>query len=153
MDRSLHDALSVVKRVLESGEVVPGGGATEAALSVHLERFALSMGSREQLAVAEFADSLLALPKALAVNAAKDATELVARLRAYHYKAQHEDSKSHLSNYGLDLINGQIKDNLSAGVLEPVISKKKMLELATEAAITILRIDDKIELQANEEQQ
>ena len=153
MDRSLHDALSVVKRVLESGEVVPGGGATEAALSVHLEHFALSMGSREQLAVAEFADSLLALPKALAVNAAKDATELVARLRAYHYKAQHEDSKSHLSNYGLDLINGQIKDNLSAGVLEPVISKKKMLELATEAAITILRIDDKIELQANEEQQ
>jgi T-complex protein 1 subunit alpha len=48
-----------------------GGGAVEAGLSIYLENFATSLGSREQLAIAEFADALLVLPKTLAVNAAK----------------------------------------------------------------------------------
>lgn len=56
MDRSLHDSLCVVKRVLESGAVVPGGGAVEAALSAYLEGFATTLGGREQLAIAEFAE-------------------------------------------------------------------------------------------------
>ena len=60
----------------------------EAALSIYLEGFANTLGSREQLAIAEFADALLVIPKTLAVNAAKDATELVAKLRAYHFTAQ-----------------------------------------------------------------
>merc|ERR1712127_719120 len=72
MERSVHDALCVVKRVLESKQVVPGGGCVEAALSIYLENFATSVGSREQLAIAEFANSLLCIPKCLAVNAAKD---------------------------------------------------------------------------------
>lgn len=54
-----------------------GGGAVEAALSIYLENFATTLGSREQLAIAEVADALLVIPKCLAVNAAKDATELV----------------------------------------------------------------------------
>lgn len=45
-------------------------------------------GSREQLAIAEFAHSLLVIPKQLGVNAAKDATDLVAKLRAYHNMSQ-----------------------------------------------------------------
>lgn len=68
--------------------IMTGGGAVEAALSIYLENFANTLGSREQLAIAEFADALLVIPKTLAVNAAKDATELVAKLRAYHYTAQ-----------------------------------------------------------------
>lgn len=47
---------------------------------------------------------------------------------------------------GLDLLEGIIKDNKKAGVLEPAISKIKSLKFATEAAITILRIDDMIKL-------
>ena len=43
MERSVHDALCVVKRVLESKTVVPGGGAVEAALSIYLENFASSL--------------------------------------------------------------------------------------------------------------
>ena len=88
MERSVHDALCVVKRVLESKQVVPGGGCVEAALSIYLENFATSVGSREQLAIAEFANSLLCIPKCLAVNAAKDSTDLVAKLRAYHNNSQ-----------------------------------------------------------------
>lgn len=64
------------------------GGAVEAALSIYLENFATTISSREQLAIAEFARSLLVIPKTLAVNAAKDATDLVAKLRAYHNSSQ-----------------------------------------------------------------
>lgn len=151
MDRSIHDSLCVVKRVLESGSVVPGGGAVEAALSIFLERFATSLGSREQLAIGEFANALLVLPKTLAVNAAKDATELVAALRSYHYKAQTQPDQQVCAQFGLDLVEGRVRNNVEEGVLEPAMSKIKMIQFATEAAITILRIDDLIKLEAQQD--
>eukprot|EP00249_Psilotum_nudum_P021577 c28159_g2_i1 orf=712-2346(-) len=150
MERSLHDALSIVKRTLESNMVVAGGGAVEAALSVYLENLATTLGSREQLAIAEFAEALLIIPKTLAVNAAKDATELVAKLRAYHHNAQTKADKQHLSGMGLDLYKGSVRNNVEAGVLEPSMSKVKIIQFATEAAITILRIDDMIKLYKEE---
>nr|KAG5686369.1 hypothetical protein BaRGS_003370 [Batillaria attramentaria] len=96
MERSVHDALCVVRRVLESKTVVVGGGAVEAALSIYLENFATSLASREQLAIAEFAKSLLVIPKQLAVNAAQDSTDLVAKLRAYHNTSQTKPEHSEL---------------------------------------------------------
>jgi len=86
--RSLHDAMCVVKRVLESKSVVCGGGAVEASLAMHLEEYAMTMGSREQVAIKEFAEALLIIPKTLAVNAAKDSTDLVAKLCSYHHTSQ-----------------------------------------------------------------
>uniref|UniRef100_A0A1B0DG69 T-complex protein 1 subunit alpha n=1 Tax=Phlebotomus papatasi TaxID=29031 RepID=A0A1B0DG69_PHLPP len=150
MERSIHDALCVVKRVLEGKKVVAGGGCVEAALSIYLENFATSLSSREQLAIAEFAKSLLVIPKTLAVNAAKDATDLVAKLRAYHNSSQTKLDHAHLKWYGLDLIEGVVRDNKKAGVLEPAMSKIKSLKFATEAALTILRIDDMIKLNPEE---
>ncbi|URD80808.1 T-complex protein 1 subunit alpha [Musa troglodytarum] len=129
MDRALHDALCIVKRTLESTTVVAGGGAVEAALSVYLEYLATTLGSREQLAIAEFAESLLVIPKVLAVNAAKDATELVAKLRAYHHTAQTKADKQHLSSMGLDLSKGTTRNNLEAGVIEPAMSKVKIIQV------------------------
>lgn len=70
VDRSLHDSLCVVKRTLESGYVVPGGGAVEIALSIKLEDFATTLGTKEQTAVAEFCEALNIIPKVLASNAA-----------------------------------------------------------------------------------
>ncbi|VDK54704.1 unnamed protein product [Cylicostephanus goldi] len=96
MERSVHDALCVVRRVLESRRLVVGGGAVEAALNVWLEAFATTLSSREQLAVAEFAQALLVIPKTLSANAAKDSTELVAKLRAFHHKAQTNVQLQHL---------------------------------------------------------
>jgi len=144
IERSLHDALCVVKRVLESKRVVPGGGAVEAALSVYLEHVAESMASREQLAIAEFAQALLIIPKTLALNGAHDATDLVAQLRGFHHAAQSDDTRTKWKYTGLNLENGRARDNLASGVLEPAMSKIKSLKYACEAAITILRIDDSI---------
>eukprot|EP01118_Nematostelium_gracile_P005133 TRINITY_DN1616_c0_g1_i8.p1 TRINITY_DN1616_c0_g1~~TRINITY_DN1616_c0_g1_i8.p1 ORF type:complete len:543 (-),score=189.41 TRINITY_DN1616_c0_g1_i8:31-1659(-) len=153
MDRSIHDALCIVQRTLESNYVVPGGGAVEAALSIYLENFATTLGSREQLAIAEFAEALLVIPKTLAVNAAQDATELVAKLRAHHNIAQTDPTKKELRFSGLDLISGKIRNNMDYGVLEPAISKIKSIKFAVEAAITILRIDDVIKLAPKQEGQ
>ncbi|WKX97929.1 hypothetical protein Q1695_013547 [Nippostrongylus brasiliensis] len=146
MERSVHDALCVVRRVLESRRLVVGGGAVETALNVWLEAFATTLSSREQLAVAEFAHSLLVIPKTLSANAAKDSTELVAKLRSFHHKAQTNVQLQHLKWAGLDLEAGDIRDNRVAGIVEPLLSKVKSLKFATEAAITILRIDDMIKL-------
>lgn len=148
MDRALHDSLCVVKRMLESSTLVPGGGAAEAALSVYLDDYANTIKSREQMVIQEYADALLVIPKTLSVNAAKDASELVAKLRSIHAKGQHSEDEADdaLKFMGLNLVDGTIRDNLLAGVVEPAISKIKSLRFATEAAITILRIDDRITL-------
>lgn len=147
MERSVNDALFAIKRTLESSQVVPGGGCVETALSIHLENFACTLGSREQQAIAEFAEALLVVPKQLAINAALDSIDLVAKLRVAHHQAQLPDNKDKtLSMTGLDLVNGTIRNCTEAGVLEPSMSKIKSLQFATEAAISILRIDDAIRL-------
>lgn len=153
VERSLHDSLAVVKRTLESGSVVPGGGAVEAALSVYLEHLAETMSSREQNSVAEFAQALLVIPKTLAVNGAHDAANLTAQLRAHHNAAQTDKAKSNLKWSGLDLQSGKVRDSVAAGILEPALSKLKSIRFATEAAVTVLRIDDCIKLNAKEEPQ
>jgi len=151
MDRALHDSLCVIKRMLESNSVVAGGGAVETALSIYLENIATSMSSREQLAIAQYAEALLVIPRVLTVNAAHDATELVSQLRAHHYISQTQEGKEDLRFSGLDLTNGVIRQNLNAGVVEPALSKIKSLRFATEAAISILRIDDMFKLNKHEQ--
>jgi T-complex protein 1 subunit alpha len=162
MERSVHDSLCAVKRTLESGKVVPGGGAVETALHIYLEEYAGTVGSREQLAIGEFAQSLLVIPKTLAVNAAKDASELVAQLRSRHAVSQRtqegdatQDEKTiarmkGYRNYGLDLARGKVQDEVKAGVLEPSVSKIRQLKSAVEATIAIMRIDTLIKLDPEE---
>jgi T-complex protein 1 subunit alpha len=172
LERSIHDCLCVIKRVLESQRVVPGGGAVETALSVYLESVAEQMSSRDRLAVQEFAQSLLIIPKTLAINGGYDSAELVSELRGYHAESQKHliinddyeknstqqlQKKTTTSNdkednkwLGLDLNDGKIRDRVTDGVLEPAMSKIKSIKFATEAAVTILRIDDAIKLNKKE---
>jgi T-complex protein 1 subunit alpha len=163
MERSVHDSLSAVKRTLESGAVVPGGGAVETALHIYLEEFALTTSSREQLAIGEFSQSLLVVPKTLAVNAALDSSELLAQLRLRHALSQrvqdgdaNEKEKDiakrrQYKNYGLDLSRGKLADVVKMGVLEPSMSKIKQLKSAVEACVSIMRIDTLIKLDPPEQ--
>ena len=156
-ERSIHDALCAVKRVLESNSLVVGGGCVEVSTSLHLENFARSLGSREQMAINEFAEALNVIPKQLAINAAKDATDLLTKLRYVHERYQkekeHTEETKKLKNTGLDLLTGKIRNNYKAGVFEPAISKVKSLRFATEAAITILRLDDLIRIEPEKNKQ
>ncbi len=156
-ERSVHDALCAVKRVLESNNLVVGGGCVEVSTSLYLENFARTLSSKEQMAINEYAESLNVIPKQLAINAAKDATDLLTKLRYVHEKYQkekeHTEDSKKLKNTGLDLLTGKIRNNYKAGVFEPAISKVKSLKFATEAAITILRIDDLIRIEPEKNNQ
>ena len=77
----------------------------------------------------------------------------IGRLRSVHNSSQMDEEHAKLKYYGMDLIKGKVRDNMAAGVLEPAISKIKSLRFATEAAITILRIDDMIKLEPPQQQQ
>jgi T-complex protein 1 subunit alpha len=130
VERSIHDSLCAVKRVLESNTLVVGGGCVEVATGIYLEEHARTIGSREQLAISEFAEALYVIPKTLSINAAKDATDLLSKLRAAHYASQNKDDeeKKKLKDCGLDLILGKVRNNFNAGVFEPAISKIKSLK-------------------------
>lgn len=67
-----------------------GGGAVDTALSIHLDTYCRSYNTKEQIAIAEFSEALNVIPKTLAVNAAKDATELISKLRTLHAASQKE---------------------------------------------------------------
>jgi len=154
--RSVHDALCAVSRTLESNSVVPGGGAVEVALSLHLEDYAMTSDSYEQQAISAFAEALLTVPKTLAMNAALDAVDLLSTLRVRHYASQKEQQDSKKADYrwfGLDLKNNGVHNAVNAGVLEPMVSKLKSLKFATEAAITIIRIDDLVKIDPEPEPQ
>lgn len=88
----------------------------------------------------------MVIPKTLALNAALDSIDLIAKLKSVHYKSQQDEEKKELRFTGLDLMEGKLRNNKKSGVFEPAVSKYKQLKFATEASITILRIDDYIEL-------
>ncbi|MCS7140136.1 MAG: TCP-1/cpn60 chaperonin family protein [Candidatus Nezhaarchaeota archaeon] len=135
-ERSIHDALCVVRNVVQEPKVLPGGGAPEVALSLALRDWARSLPGREQLAAMKFADALEVIPSALAENAGLDPLEILVKLRAYHEKG--------LKTYGVDVLKGDIADMTQLNVYEPLSVKRQALKSATEAATMILKIDDVI---------
>jgi len=138
VERSLQDALKVVGSVLEDGVVCPGGGATEVELAVKLRKWAPSVGGREQLAVEAFAQSLEAIPWALAENGGFDSIDTLIGLRSAH------DGPSANKNVGVNLADGKPADMWKLRVIEPARVKRQALSSAVEVANMVLRIDDVI---------
>ena len=136
VERSLTDAIKVVKAALESGKVVAGGGAPEIELSLKIKQWAPTLGGREQLAAEAFATALEIIPRSLAENAGLDPIDILVELRRAH-----EDGKV---TYGIDVFSGKVVCMKEKSVLEPLRVKKQAISSATEVAIMILRIDDVI---------
>jgi chaperonin GroEL (HSP60 family) len=136
-DRAIHDALSVVKDVVEDESIVGGGGAPEVETAIQLRKFAASLGGREQLAVEVFADSLDIIPKTLAENGGLDQIDILVKLRAAHQAGN--------KFAGINLDKGKVQnDMMKLKVIEPTIVKKQAIKSAYECASMILRIDDVI---------
>ena len=136
-ERSLHDALCVVRNSIEDGKIVAGGGAPEAEIAKQLRKYAPKVGGREQLAIEAFADAAEAIPLTLAENAGLDPIDTMVALRAEHEKP---DNKY----LGIEVTTGKIKNMLDLQVLEPLRVKQQVIKSATEAANMILKIDDLI---------
>jgi thermosome len=135
-ERSLHDAICVVRDVVRDPRVVGGGGAPEAEISRRLKSYAQKQAGKEQLAVLAFAESLEAVPLALAENAGLDPIDIMVQLRTAHDKGQ--------LWAGVDVFEGKAADMKERGVLEPHGVKMQVIKSAAEAAGMILKIDDVI---------
>ena len=136
VDRSIHDALMVVKDVIEKPSIVGGGGAPEAFLASHLNEWADSFDGREQLAIKKFAEALEVIPLTIAENAGMDPIDTMITLRAKQSQGQKWT--------GIDARNTKIADMYSQDIVEPLVVKEQIIISATETACMILRIDDVI---------
>ncbi|CAI8039246.1 Thermosome subunit beta [Geodia barretti] len=136
VDRSLHDALMVVKDVIENPFIVAGGGSIEAHVASQLKVWADSFDGREQLAIKKYAEALETIPLTIAENAGMDPIDSMANLRT----AQNQNKMW----TGIDARNAHVTDMMEIGVIEPVAVKEQIVNSATEAACMILRIDDVI---------
>lgn len=145
MHRSVHDGLCSLSRVLETGKILPGGGALEIALSLLFERFARSLTKKESIAILSFAESLHIIPKTLAVNAGLDSNHVLSDIIHKQIKSfENGDKQAHF--YGLDVLSGEIGNNIERGIVEPAVLKLRALRAAVEVAIAILRIDEIIKV-------
>ena len=135
-ERSMHDALMVVKDVLEKPAMVAGGGAPEAYTARKLREWANTLSGREQLAVQKFADALETIPLTLGENAGMDPIDTMIQLRAKQVKGN--------KWIGVDVKELKIADMMNKGIIEPLSVKEQIIKSATEAASMILRIDDVI---------
>merc|ERR1719253_2260416 len=137
-ERSIHDALMVVKRALKSRAVVAGGGAVEMEVSRFLREHALTIEGKGQLIVTAFAKALEVVPRQLCDNAGFDSTDILSSLRRKHV---HDDDGKW---YGVDIANGGICDTFNSGVWEPSDNKANSYASSTEAACVILSIDETV---------
>jgi thermosome len=139
-ERSIHDAICVIRNVLEDKKIVPGGGAPEAYVSRKLHKFSESLVGREQLAVQAFANALEVVPRTLAENAGLDPIDIIVALRSEH--------ESGNTKAGIDVFQGKVRN--MDNVIEPLRVKTHAITSASENAQMILRIDDIIASKASE---
>ena len=135
VERSLNDALHVLRNVLHEPKILAGGGAPEIELALKLREYAEKVGGKEQLAIEKFAEALEEVPMILGETAGLDALDSLMRLRQLHSEGK--------INAGVNVLEGKIEEDMTKiNVVEPAIVKKQVIKSATEAATTILKIDD-----------
>lgn len=143
VERSLHDAIMIVKRAIRNKTIVGGGGAVEMELSAYLHRFADDkVPHKQQAIIKSYAKALEIIPRQLCDNAGFDATDILNKLRVEHKKGK--------TWAGVDFVNEGVADMMERFVWEPALVKINAIQAATEASCLILGVDETIR---NEESQ
>jgi thermosome len=135
-ERSIHDALCVVRDVIHEPKIVAGGGAPELEVAQLIREYAESLPGKEQLAVQCYAEALEIVPITLGENAGLDPIDILSELRARHEKGE--------VWAGVGVQEGKVENMEKLEVFEPLAVKKQIIKSATEAATMILKIDDVI---------
>merc|ERR1711983_405317 len=135
-ERSLHDAIMIVRRAIKNDAVVAGGGAIEMELSKFLRDHSRSIAGKEQLIFAAMAKAFEVIPRQLCDNAGFDATNILNKLRQTHAQGQ--------TWFGVDIMAEDVADNFTACVWEPSIVKINAITAAAEAACLILSVDETV---------
>lgn len=136
-ERSINDALNVLRNIMRDPKMAGGGGAPEIELAIRLREYARSVGGKEQLAIEVFAESLEEIPMILAETAGLEPLDALMKLRQLHAEGK--------TFAGIDVLAGEIVEDVTTrNIIEPAIVKKQIIKSAAEAATTILKIDDVI---------
>ncbi len=133
-ERNLHDALSVVRNVIEDEKIVVGAGAAWTDLVLKLRDYAVQLGGKEQNVVEKFAEALESIPKTLIENAGHDPIVKLAELRKAHAEGKKE--------YGFNIYTGEVENMYEKDIIEPERVIRRAIESAAEFATTVLKIDD-----------
>ncbi|KAL6937097.1 T-complex protein 1 subunit gamma [Hanseniaspora opuntiae] len=132
--RNIEDSMAVVRNILTSPYLCPGGGATEMALSVELGKRAEALTGIEKWPYQAIADALECIPRTLIQNSGGNPIKLLSQLRAKHANGD--------LTYGIDGEAGKIVDMKSYGIWEPELIKQQTLKTSIEASCMLLRVDD-----------
>ncbi len=135
-ERSVHDALCVVRDLIQEPKILAGGSAPELEMSKILRKFAETLPGKEQLAVQAFAESLESIAATLAENAGLQPIDVISDLRSKHDAGE--------TWAGIEVREGKVRDMSKVGIFEPLTVKKQIIKSAHEAASMILKIDDVI---------
>ncbi|KAH8510291.1 hypothetical protein H0E87_008007 [Populus deltoides] len=138
-ERSLHDAIMIVRRAMKNSTVVAGGGAIDMEISRYLRQHARTIAGKSQLFINSYAKALEVIPRQLCDNAGFDATDVLNKLRQKHALPSGEGAP-----YGVDINTGGIADSFSNFVWEPSVVKINAINAATEAACLILSVDETV---------
>lgn len=163
IERAIDDGVNVFKAITRDAKLVPGAGATEMQLIERISAFGEKTPELSQYAIKKYAESFEVIPRTLAESAGLDATEVLATLYAAHHKSSAKSASSSSSSnsssnssesseeeeedgwtMGVDIENEDGTGTLDAkdeGILDLLVSKQWAIRLATEAARTVLSVD------------
>jgi len=132
-ERSIHDVIAVLSQTVKETRTVYGGGCSEMLMALAVDELAKNTKGKKAIAMEAFARALRMIPTIIADNGGYDSSDLVAQLRAEHYKGN--------KTAGLDMTNGTVGDVAKLRIVESFKVKQQVLLSATEAAEMILRVD------------
>ena len=136
-ERNVMDALHSLRNIMKEPKIVGGGGAVEIEIAEKLKDYAKTLGGKEQMAVEAYSEALEVIPIVLAESAGMDALDTLLQLRSLHAKGY--------KFAGVNVVEGKIEEDMTKlNVYEPILVKKQAIKSASEAAISLLKIDDVI---------
>ncbi|XP_067896613.1 T-complex protein 1 subunit theta [Heterodontus francisci] len=135
VERAVDDGVNTFKVLTKDKRCVPGAGATEIELVKRITTYGESCPGLEQYGIKKFAEAFESIPRVLAENSGIRANEIISKLYAVHQEGN--------KNIGFDIEaeGSGLKDMLEAGILDPYLVKYWGIKLATNAAVTVLRVD------------
>mmetsp|Transcript_6757 Transcript_6757/g.21815 ORF Transcript_6757/g.21815 Transcript_6757/m.21815 type:complete len:552 (-) Transcript_6757:66-1721(-) len=133
-DRSLHDALCVVRSLVKKRFMTPGGGAPETEISVRLAEAARKETGLLSFCLRAYGEALEIIPYTLAENSGLNAIDIVSALKARHVAGD--------KNAGINVRKGTVSDILAENIVQPLLVNSSALSLATETVVLLLKVDD-----------
>jgi len=131
VERAIDDGVNVIKAMTRDARFLPGAGGAELRLADALQQYAEAQPGLDQYAINKYGLALEVVPRTLAENAGLDAANIVAALYAAH--------KAGKNNAGINVVDARV--DADTGVLDLLWTKKEAIRQATDAAVTVLRVD------------